>query len=444
MGFEDAYIVDGGHTLKGYVNLSGAKNVALKVIIASLLFDNEVYLENIPQIRDVMELIHLVRELGVRVKFVEDNTLYIDPRTLKKNKVSFLHASKIRVSFMLLVPLMLRFPEVFVPNPGGCRIGARPIDRVIEGLQALGATIDYNSESGYYRGKLISKIEGYYRFSKPTHTGTETLILLAAFTGSEVVIDNAAMEPEIDELIRFLNQAGASIVRDGEKIRVSKRKIKKLIQKRPFRIGYDRNEAITYAALAGVTKGQITISPIEERLIKRFILEAKKAGVGVKKDRDGWTFFYNGTLKPVSIETSPYPGFMTDWQPLWAVMMTQADGTSFISERIFENRFSYIPELSKLGAQIKFVDKLIKDPERYYFFNYQRGKKYNQTIEIKGITPLHNGVLELKDLRAGATLLVAALSAPGESVVKGARILERGYENVVKKMRAVGARIKKV
>ncbi len=443
---EDAYIIKGGRSLKGSVNISGAKNVALKVIVASLLFEGDVVFENIPKIRDVYELLYLVKELGGKYKF-NGNNLTINTDKISLNKVNLLHASKIRVSYMLLAPLIYRFKKAYVPNPGGCRIGARPIDRVINGFIKLGIKVKYSPDTGYYEGVLTEFPRGKYRFSKPTHTGTETLILLSVFTKDKVILENVAVEPEIDDLILLLNKSGARITRRGNTIEVNKPNIKnqKLKQTRPFKISYDRNEAITYAALAGVTEGDITISAVDEKVIKKFVELSVEAGLGVEMLPDGrWRFFYNKPLKPISIETSPYPGFMTDWQPLWAILMTKAKGTSFIHERVFENRFSYVNELKKLGADIEFVSKNVPNPEEYYFFNYDKDKEYKQIIKINGGKPLHNGVLEFKDLRAGATLALAALSVEGESIVKGASILERGYEDFIKKIKGIGGVINRV
>ena len=444
---EDAYIIKGGKPLKGKVRISGAKNIALKVIVASLLFRGDVYFENIPQIGDVFELLYLLKELGGRYKFVKQNSLLINTDKVYLNKVDFLHSSKIRVSYMLLAPLLYRFKEAYVPNPGGCRIGARPIDRVIDGFRNLGVKIKYSSDTGYYKGILNKDPSGTYSFKKPTHTGTETLIILSIFTKKKVILENAAIEPEIDNLIDFLNESGADIKRDGDKITIlpARASGNRLIQKKAFKISYDRNEAVTYAILSGVTKGDITISPIKEKMIKTFLNKAEKAGLGIEKKNDGsWRFYYKGKLFPVSVETSPYPGFMTDWQPLWAILMIKAKGVSFVRERVFENRFSYVDELKKLGADIEFMDERVANPDSYYFFNYVKNQKYRQAIIIRGGKKLHNGVLEFKDLRAGATLALAALSVKGESIVKGVSILERGYENFIGKVCSIGGVINRV
>lgn len=439
----DSYLIKGGKSLKGEVVLSGAKNVALKTIIAALMFEGDVILKNIPKINDVLDLIELIKSLGVKADFIEKNTLVINGDGLKSNRVELQYGSKIRVSFMLFAPLLHRFGECFVPNPGGCRIGARPINRIVNGLMALGIKVDYDSETGYYHAKIINKPKGKYRFEKPSHTGTELLILIGLMTDGKVEIDNVANEPEIDDLILYLNLAGAKITEEKNKITISKSP--QLKQEEAFTIMSDRNELVTYATLAVASHGDITIGPIDESLIASFLEIMKRAGAGVERiESDKFRFFYQDKIKPVNIETSPHPGFMTDWQPNWAILMLLAKGESIIHERVFENRFSYVEELKKLGAKIDFIDTKVENPEDFYHFNYEKNKRYQQTIKIQGGNELHNAILNISDLRAGAALACAALLATGESVVNGTSILERGYEDFVEKVRKIGGEIKKI
>ncbi|GAB4219319.1 MAG: UDP-N-acetylglucosamine 1-carboxyvinyltransferase [Candidatus Microgenomates bacterium] len=439
---ENSYIIQGGKKLQGEVYLSGAKNVALKMIITSLLFDEKIVLKNIPQINDVKELIHLINFLGAKVRFIDKNILEIDPTGLNNNKVDFLHASKIRVSFMLFAPLLYKFGSCFVPNPGGCRIGARPIDRIVDGMKSLGIDVDYDSESGYYQAKMRKKPSGYYHFTKPTHTGTELLIMLSIFTNDQVILENCAEEPEIDDLINFLNQSGAKIEKNKSTIKITG--VKKLKFKKPYSIITDRNEAVTFVSLAVSTGGFINLKNINVELMDSFIEKIKKIGVIFENKDSGIVFKANNQLKPSDIVTMPHPGFMTDWQPNWAILMTQANGRSTITERVFENRFSYVEELKKLGAKINFIQNYVENPNEYYFFNYEEGKQYQQKIEIFGPTKLHGGVLNISDLRAGATLAIAALIAQGESIINNVSIMERGYEDFVYKVKKLGGQIRKV
>lgn len=439
---EDAYVITGGKPLEGYVKLSGAKNVALKLIIAALQFSSTVTLENVPKINDVLELIHLIRLLGAKAEFVESNTLHIDSRNLSSHKVDLLHGSKIRVSFMLFSPLLHKFRECFVPNPGGCRIGARPIDRIVEGMKSLGVTLEYDTTTGYYNARMPRDPSGNYHFAKPSHTGTELLVLLGSVGTNTIHIENAALEPEIDELIHFLNESGARIQRDGHNIVIHG--VSELKQKLPFEIQSDRNEAVTFATLAIASKGNIAISPIQEQPLKTFLDKLKHIGAGVEVGKQQMRFYNKNPIASLNVETSPHPGFMTDWQPNWAILMTQAKGESIIHERVFENRFSYVEELRKLGAEIDFIKTPIQNPTDFFFFNFDPAKKYNQAIKIKGPQQLHGGVLTVSDLRAGATLAIAALIAEGESVINGVSILERGYENFVEKIKSVGGEIEKI
>lgn len=439
---EDSFIIKGGKKLFGELNLSGAKNAALKMIIASLLFENKVVLENVPQINDVEELIHLIKSLGVKIAFIDKNTVEIDPTTLSKNTVDLLHASKTRVSFMLFAPLLYKFGSCFVPNPGGCRIGARPIDRIVSGMQSLGVLVNYNSKTGYYEATLNDKPRGLYQFNKPTHTGTELLIMLSVFGNDKIILENCAHEPEIDNLIDFLNLGGAEIKKIDSRIEI--KGVKHLRLKKPFKIIYDRNEAVTYISLVMAAKGKIKINNISQEHIKIFIDKLKQVGASFEFLNNSILINSSENLKAVDIETGPHPHFMTDWQPNWAVLMTQVKGIATITERVFENRFSYVSELRKLGAKISFVESKVERPEEYYFFNYQKNKKYVQKIEIKGPVRLHGGVLNISDLRAGASLATAALISEGESVVNGVSILERGYENFVDKITKLGGEIKKI
>ncbi len=438
---EDTFIIQGGKPLKGHVVLSGAKNIALKVLIGALLFDGPVVLKHIPRINDIQELIHLLTLLGAKAEFTDTNTVEIDSSTMKSNEVDLLHASKIRVSFMLFAPLLHKFGSASIPNPGGCRLGARSIDRVVEGLKVLGVEVDYHSETGYYNARMNAKPSGTYSFQKSSHTGTELMIMLSVFNDSEIVIKNAAQEPEIDDLILLLNEGGAQIKRVGNDIIV--KGVQKLVQKKPFTISSDRVEAATYAVSAIATKGDITISPIPDHFIQTFIDTLQKAGAGVEKNGENWRF-YHKSLNAMQIETSPHPGFLTDWQPVLSVLMTQAKGESMIHERIFENRFSYVEELRKLGAKISYIEQQVENPAQHYYFNYDTEKKYLQTIQISGQQTLHSGVMTVSDLRAGATLAIAALIAEGESFVTGVHHLERGYEQFVEKIKSLGGDIQKM
>ncbi len=440
---EDAYIIQGGKQLKGEVVLSGAKNAALKMVIAALLFEGKVTLQNIPRIRDLDELLHLFTELGASAEFIDTDTVIIDGAGLKTDTVDFLHGSKIRSTFLLFAPLLRKFKEAHIPNPGGCRIGARPIDRIMDGLKKLGGIVEYDHATGYYHAKLANKTHGSYTFEKPSHTGTEFMIMLSVFAEGTVQIHNAALEPEIDDLIAFFNEGGANIYREKTSIVITG--VSSLVQKKPYAIVSDRNEAVTFAVLGLITKGDVTVGPINPKLLEVFISKVKECGGGVELvGTDKIRFHYKGPFIATKIETEPHPGFMTDWQQNWVVLMTQAQGVSTLHERVFENRFAFVSELQKLGAQIEFDMTPVNNPKQYYHFAHNPEKEYKQAIKIYGPQQLHSGVLTVTDLRAGATLAIAALLVPGESIVNGVSILERGYERFVEKVTKLGGDIKRL
>jgi UDP-N-acetylglucosamine 1-carboxyvinyltransferase len=266
--------------------------------------------------------------------------------------------------------------------------------------------------------------------------------MMAVLSDQTSILENAALEPEIDDLISFFNEAGARIRREGTSIIVDG--VEELKQQKPYTIAGDRNEAVTYAVLALTTLGDITLEGIPVHLLEKFDQVLDDMGAGIEKKSDtSVRYFYKGPLKAMSIETGPHPGFMTDWQPPMAVLFTQAAGESMIHERLFENRFSYVSELKKLGADIEYANPDVPNPKEFYEFNYEEGQTYQQAISIKGPQKLHNGVMSIADLRAGATLAIAALIAPGESIVNGASHMERGYEDFIAKVTALGGDITK-
>lgn len=438
----DAYIIHGGKPLKGEIELSGAKNASIKLIIASVLFDTPTVLHRVPHNGDNVELLHLLHELGVSAQYA-GNSVTVDAGHIHKHIVSLLYGSKVRSSFLLFGPLLHRFGEAHIPNPGGCRIGARPIERIIKGIQALGVSVEYRHETGYYEAKLNGDVHGEYTFEKPTHTGTEALILLATCGAGEVVLHNCALEPEIDDLILFLNNAGANIRRDGRTISI--RGVASLKQKSPHTVIVDRNEGVTYGAMAYATGGDVTVSNLDATLIQAFIEKIHEAGgEATVLPNIGVRFRSVGRLRATDVQTAPHPGYMTDWQPQWGLMMSTAEGVSTIHETMLEARLNYVQELQKVGAEIAFFQPEVKDPQSLYQFNYDPQKSYQQAVRITGVSKLHNGVMTVHDLRAGAVVVMAALSAEGESVVNGAAQIERGYENLLGKLHSLGGTISKV
>jgi len=436
----DKFIITGGVPLKGEISVAGAKNVALKILVASLLTDEEMVVSNVPLIHDVDLMLDVLAVLGVKC-LRDGHTIHVTHNHIHNAKVPLDVAARLRTSSMILGPLLARYGAATTPNPGGCRLGARPIDRHIDALKEMGADIQYHSDDGYFYAKAKGLHGATIRFPKNTHTGTETLILAAVLARGQTVLENAAEEVEIDDLIVCLNQMGAKIKRTSPRTIVIEG-VKKL-HGTEYTIMPDRNEEVTFAIAVVMTGGNVVIKNSSRGNLDAFL--SKFDGHYEPIDDTTTRYFSDGQMKATDIVTAPYPGFMTDWQAPWAVLMTQARGTSTIHETVFESRFSYVSELLKMGAHIEFFDPKVLNPEAFYNFNWaDRVERYHQGIKIKGPTTLHNAVLEINDLRAGATLVLAALSAPGESVVHGIEQVDRGYEKIEERLRALGARIERV
>lgn len=435
------FVINGGRKLSGEIKISGSKNVATKAVIAACLTSEPVVLKNIPQISDIDALLSVIESLGGTVAR-EGHTVTITVKEIKKPMISLAEGARVRTSSMFISPLLLRCKKAVVPNPEGCRIGARPIERHIEALEKMGARIEYKSEDGYYHATTNGLKGTTYKFSKNTHTGTETLIMAAVLADGTTTIENAAEEHEIDDLISLLNKMGAKIKRsDGRVIIVEG--VEKL-HGATHEIVCDSNELVTFAVLSMLAGGNILLTNAKLNNISVFLDEVRKAGGAWEENEEGVRFFVKDGIKPSDIVTASEPGFKTDWQGAWAIFMTQADGESTIHETIYENRFGYVSELRKMGAKIDYFEPDAVDPESLYNFNYEKGKHYQQGIRIIGPINLHNAVLVISDLRAGATIVIASLLATGESVLTGVEHIDRGYENFAQRLREIGANIEEV
>ncbi len=443
----EKFIVKGGKRLQGKVTVSGAKNVALKAIVAACLTDEEVIIHNIPLISDFFVMVDIVKHLGGKAS-IDGHTMRIQMKHFTTDKISLEKAAEIRTSVMFIAPMLARLGKATIPNPGGCRIGARPIDRVIDGLQKMGVDIIYDSTDGYFHAHILpennNKVQGVgYRFEKNTHTGTEILLMASVLAQGKTILENVAMEPEVDELITFLNQMGAKIQRKENKV-IEIEGVEQL-HGTTITIGPDRNEVVTIAIAAILTKGDVLIEKIDKIGIEAFLKELTLANGGFEEKTEGIRFFYNGPLLFTNILTAPYPGFMTDWQSPWAVLMTMADGVSTIHEAVYESRFGYVAELNKMGADIKLYQPSVANPHEFYNFNLTDDKKNAMhAIRITGPVQLHNAAVQITDLRAGATLVLAALAADGESIIFGLEHVDRGYEQFEQRLQSIGADIKRV
>lgn len=437
----DKFKITGGNKLLGEIRVSGAKNVAMKVILAGLLTDEDIFIKNVPHISSVLGTGEMVKSLGVVTTFGNNHTLTINGANIKSHNISLELGQLYRTATMVLGPLLARFGKAVVPNPGGCRIGKRPVDRHIEGLKKMGAKIKY--KDGFFYATCDRLTGTRFRFESNTHTGTETLILAGVLAEGETVLENAAAEPEVDDLIRLLDLMGAKIRRVNSRTIVIQGVSK--LSGCEFSIMPDRNEAITFAIAAVASGGDIIVEGTQREYLKSFLSLLDRAQAGWEPITDYKTrFFASGKLKSTDIVTKPHPGFMTDWQAPWALLMTQTEGISSIHETVYEDRFAYVSQLRKMGASIDFYHPKIDHPSAFYNFNWSDRKEgYCQAIKIHGPTRLHNGILEVTDLRAGITLVLAALIAEGESVIWGIEHIERGYENIEEKLKKLGAKIKR-
>jgi UDP-N-acetylglucosamine 1-carboxyvinyltransferase len=441
----DTFIITGGVPLRGDITLGGAKNVALKVLVASLLTDEELVIENVPAICDVQLMTEVLESLGVKIQRKGD-TLIARNSHADQTRVPMELGARLRTSSMVIGPLLARYGTAVIPNPGGCRIGARPIDRHIRALGRMGAVTDYRSGDGYYYATARAGLVGTtVEFAKNSHTGTETILLASVLAQGTTIIKGAAQEVEIDELISVLNAMGGK-VRRGRSIGEIMIEGVPALHGTRYRVTPDRNEEVTFAIAAAVTNGSITVVGSQRRHLGAFLHAFTAAGGTYEAIDTNRTRYGRGEiLRAVDIETKPHPGFMTDWQAPWAVLMTQAHGRAVIHETVFENRFSYVAELKKMGAHIDFYDPVVPDQEALYNFNWQDHREGDHhAIRVLGRSRLHNAMLTMHDLRAGATLVLAALVAEGQSVLCGIEHIDRGYEKIEVRLRNLGAQIERV
>lgn len=438
----EKFIVTGGNKLKGTVNVSGAKNAALKALIAACLTDEEVVIKNIPLISDFFNMIEIIKHVGGQARIL-DHSVHIHVKKIKNHRLSLETAARIRTSFMFIVPLLFRTGHAIIPNPGGCRLGARPVERCLDGLRKMGADIVYSRKDGFFYAKA-RRLRGVdYSFKKNTHTGTETMLLAAVLAEGKTVLHNAAEEPEVDELIELLTAMGADIKRTGKRV-IEVNGVKKL-HGTTYTIGLDRNEIVTFAIAALITQGDIFVKGAKKKHIAQFIEKLKFSGGGVEEKEEGLRFHYQGGLKAIGIRTSPHPGFMTDWQAPWGVLMTQATGECIIHETVFENKLGYVKELQKMGANTLLFNPKTDNPDEVYNFNLSDDDpKFFHAVKVKGPTKLHDAIVTMQDIRAGAAVLLAALAAKGTSTIYDIEKLDRGYEVFEKRLKKLGAKIKRV
>ena len=411
--------VFGANKLKGQISISGSKNASLPILAATLLSDKKIYLRNLPKVKDIETMIHLLQSLGSKTKF-NKNFLMIDNSTQNKKFASYSLVKTMRAGILVLGPLLAKFGNAKVSLPGGCAIGTRPIDIHLKALSKLG--VKYKIIQGYVhavapKGLIGAKIQ----FSKISVGATENLIIAASLAKGTTILSNCAIEPEINDLVNFLVNMGCDIKW------ISKRKIKingvKKTNKTNYSVMFDRIEAGTYLVAAAITEGNLKIKNIIPSVIQTEIKILKKIGAKITTKKKEVRIIGNKRIKNMNIKTAPYPGFPTDLQAQIMVLLCKANKKSLIEEDIFENRFMHVAELNRMGAQI-----------------ITKGNK----ATVKGNINFEAAELMATDLRASVSLILAALTAKGKSVINRIYHLDRGYENIEKKLKKVGAKIRRI
>lgn len=434
------YIINGGKPLNGEVSLRGAKNASYKQIIASLLTSDTVNLTNIPQISDVHITESIAKSLGSQIIQTGEHDLQISTPKITNSVVPHGTGEHSRTSFIFIAPLLLRTGTATIPVPGGDKLGARPLDRLFDCLRQMNISVKEKGDLIIFNTDSIKPAR--YFFPKPSHTATEVLIMIASLVPGVTILENAALEPEIDDLITMLNSMGADIKRipdDPKKIIING--VKKL-HCTSHEVISDRNEAVTFICAALATKGSINILRINPKIISTFLKTVELMGAKVNGGSTEVVVTWTQPLKAVSVETEPEPGFMTDWQATFSVVLTQAIGCSTIIERVWPSRFQHLDDLSRMGAKFNLFNPKITDPKTYYFFNRDSDNpKYFHAVKIFGPTKLNPANFSINDLRAGASITLAALTACGQSVVDNVEFIERGYEKLADRLCYLGADI---
>jgi UDP-N-acetylglucosamine 1-carboxyvinyltransferase len=431
----------GGKPLYGSVRVGGAKNASYKLMIASLLANGTSRLLNFSHISDVALVAQIINSLGGKAELVGERAYMIDPSGLSNNTIGAEYGEMSRASTMFIPVLLAKFGHAEVPFPGGDKIGARPLDRHFEGLEALGATVEV--ADGYIK-MTVAELRGCtYRFKKNSHTGTETLIMAAVKAKGKTILENAAEETEIDDLIKFLNSMGAQIVRKPNRI-IEINGVEELTGG-IHKIMPDQNQVVSFACAALATKGDMIVEDAYAKDLTAFLDKLDEIGAGYEIGKYGIRFYYKGELSGTYVETASHPGFKTDWQPLWVTMMTQAHGESVLHETVYENRFAYVKSLNEMGAQIELFNPPVENPDQVYNFNLdtERPDQFH-AARIKGPVQLHGGEFDVKDLRHGATLLIAGMIADGETILHDPdNHIDRGYEALDQSLQTMGAHIER-
>ncbi len=428
-------IINGGKALNGEIKLQGSKNAATKMMVASLLTDEECIFENFPQIGDVEITAEFFRSIGSEIN-INGSIAVLKTSEIKNFKVESLGRVN-RIPILTLGPLLARFGKAQVPFLGGDKIGNRPVDIHLTALKALGAQIETQENS--FLVSIPNGLKGAkINFRYPSVGATENAIFAAVLAKGRTTIKNAAVEPEIIDLIEMLQNMGA-IIGLGTDRTIYIDGVKKLGGVRR-KVMPDRNEAASFACLAAANKGnKIKIKEAIHNHLITFLNEFRRVGGEYRVENDGIIFWRSNGLSAIELETDTHPGFMTDWQQPFAILLTQADGISIIHETVYDNRFSYVKDLNFMGANIKVFSKCLGElPCRF------NGEGQYHSAVISGLTPLSGKNIKVPDLRAGMAHLTAALIAQGESVIEGVEEIDRGYERIDERLKNLGADINRI
>ena len=415
----EQYIIKGGLPLVGEVEIGGAKNAALAIIAAAIMTDETVIIENLPDVRDINVLLDAMQEIGANVIRVDRHTARINGGKIGAHSVDYEFIKKIRASYYLLGALLGKYKEASVPLPGGCNIGSRPIDQHIKGFEALGAEVKI--EGGFINAKAEHLHGAHIYLDMESVGATINIMMAASMAEGNTVIENVAKEPHVVDVANFLNSMGANIKGAGtDVIRI---KGVKNLHRTEYSIIPDQIEAGTFMFAAAATCGDVLVKNIIPKHMEGASAKLMEMGCIVEEYDDAIRVIGRKPLKPTRVKTAPYPGFPTDMQPQIAAALALADGTSMVTESIFENRFKYVDELARMGANIKVEG--------------------NRAV-VMGVEKYTGARVSAPDLRAGAALVIAGLAAEGITIVDDIHYVQRGYERFEEKMQGLGAKMERV
>ena len=415
----EQYIIKGGNPLVGEVEIGGAKNAALAIIAAAIMTDETVMIENLPDVRDINVLLEAMQEIGADVVREDRHTAKINGGKIGAHSVDYEFIKKIRASYYLLGALLGKYKEASVPLPGGCNIGSRPIDQHIKGFEALGAVVEI--ERGFINAKAENLHGAHIYLDMESVGATINIMMAAAMAEGNTVIENVAKEPHVVDVANFLNSMGANIKGAGTDV-IRIKGVKKL-HSTEYSIIPDQIEAGTFMFAAAATGGDVLVKNIIPKHMEGASAKLIEMGCIIEEYDDALRVIGRKPLRPTRVKTAPYPGFPTDMQPQIAVTLALAEGTSTVTESIFENRFKYVDELARMGANIKVEG--------------------NRAV-VMGVEKFTGARVSAPDLRAGAALVIAGLAAEGITIVDDIHYVQRGYERFEEKMRGLGAKIERV